>query len=865
MAEVIDTTTGPYVAAPDRYEAMPYRRVGPSGLQLPAISLGLWQNFGDDRRARDPARDPAPRLRPRRHPLRPGQQLRPAVRLGRGELRPHPGLGPAPVPRRADHLDQGRLRHVAGAVRRSAARASTCSPASTRASARMGLDYVDIFYSPPLRPGHAAGGDDGRARHRGPAGQGAVRRHLVVLARRDARGGARSCAAWARRCSSTSRPTRCSTAGSRPSCSTCSARRAIGCIAFSPLAQGLLTDRYLDGVPAGFARRAARARSSAGPADADEPGQRTRARRDRPSAAARRWPRWRSPGRCATRASPPRSSARARSAQLDDNLGGARSTWRSPPTNSPRSTGTPSRAASTSGRTPATRRERPRARSCRTGSPRERVGIGSPLHDLLELRDRESGRRQVLHGVRRAARRGLPELRHGERADGQVLRRVRDPACGYDASRCARPAPRRPHPSAPVAERRLVSVLFADLVGFTTLAEGRDAEDTRELLTRYFDLARDVIGRYGGTVEKFIGDAVMAVWGAPTAHEDDAERAVRAALDLVDAVRTPGPGHPGPGRGPHRRGRRHARRHRTRAWSRATWSTPPPASSRSRRPGTVLVGEATSAPRPSAIAFEAAGEQTLKGKAAARAGLARAARRRRGRRPQPRGRARGAVRRPRRRAPAAQGPVPRHHPREAGPARVGHRAGRHRQDATRAGSSSSTSTAWSRPSGGTTAAARPTARGSASGRSARWSAAGAGLLETDDEATTRAQVAATAGRARPRRRGAALDRAGAAGPAGRRDRASASEQLFGAWRTFFERLAATAPVVLVFEDFHFADTGLLDFVDHLLEWRAGCPIYVVTLARPELLERRPDWGAGKRNFTSPVPRAARRSRPCASC
>ena len=90
----------------------------------------------------------------------------------------------------------------------------------------------------------------------------------------------------------------------------------------------------------------------------------------------------------------------------------------------------------------------------------------------------------------------------------------------------------------PVAERRLVSVLFADLVGFTTLAEGRDAEDTRELLTSYFDLSRDVIGRYGGTVEKFIGDAVMAVWGAPTAHEDDAERAVRAALELVDAVRS---------------------------------------------------------------------------------------------------------------------------------------------------------------------------------------------------------------------------------------------------------------------------------------------------------------------------------------
>ena len=71
------------------------------------------------------------------------------------------------------------------------------------------------------------------------------------------------------------------------------------------------------------------------------------------------------------------------------------------------------------------------------------------------------------------------------------------------------------HPR-PVSERRLVSILFADLVGFTTLAEGKDAEDTRELLTAYFDLSRDVIGRYGGTIEKFIGDAVMAVWGAPT-------------------------------------------------------------------------------------------------------------------------------------------------------------------------------------------------------------------------------------------------------------------------------------------------------------------------------------------------------------
>src|SRR5438105_2157390 len=87
-----------------------------------------------------------------------------------------------------------------------------------------------------------------------------------------------------------------------------------------------------------------------------------------------------------------------------------------------------------------------------------------------------------------------------------------------------------------VSQRRLVSVLFADLVGYTTLSERRDPEEVRELLSRYFDRCRTLIERYGGTIEKFIGDAVMAVWGTPVAREDDAERAVRAALALTQAV-----------------------------------------------------------------------------------------------------------------------------------------------------------------------------------------------------------------------------------------------------------------------------------------------------------------------------------------
>ena len=98
-----------------------------------------------------------------------------------------------------------------------------------------------------------------------------------------------------------------------------------------------------------------------------------------------------------------------------------------------------------------------------------------------------------------------------------------------------------PSSSEPVAERRLVTVLFADIVGFTPFAEERDAEEVRDTLSHYFDLCSEIVGRYGGTVEKFIGDAVMAVWGAPVAHEDDAERAVRAALELVAAVTALGP------------------------------------------------------------------------------------------------------------------------------------------------------------------------------------------------------------------------------------------------------------------------------------------------------------------------------------
>jgi len=401
----------------------------------------------------------------------------------------------------------------------------------------------------------------------------------------------------------------------------------------------------------------------------------------------------------------------------------------------------------------------------------------------------------------------------------------------------------------PVAERRLVSVLFADLVGFTSYSEGRDAEEVRELLTRYFELASDVIRRYGGTVEKFIGDAVMAVWGAPVAREDDAERAVRAALDLVDTISSLGPG----------------------IQARAAVLTGEAAvtigalnqgmvagdlvNSASRlqsvaAPGTVLVGEATQRAAGAAIAFEPAGEYTLKGKQAPMAAwrAVRIVAERGGRNRSDIleapfvGRAvelrllkdlyHATAREGRSRLVSVMGPA------GIGKTRLSREFKRYLDGLV--------SQVWWH-------AGRCPAYGEgitfwALGEMVR---SRAGLIEADDEATTREHLAAVIGEharddAEARWLQAALMALLGVGSGPAVD----SDELFAAWRTFFERLAETAPVVMVFEDAHQADAGLLAFIDHLMEWSRTSPITVITLARPELLERRADWGAGIRAFTS---------------
>jgi tetratricopeptide (TPR) repeat protein len=138
----------------------------------------------------------------------------------------------------------------------------------------------------------------------------------------------------------------------------------------------------------------------------------------------------------------------------------------------------------------------------------------------------------------------------------------------------------------------------------------------------------------------------------------------------------------------------------------------------------------------------------------------------------------------------------------------------------------------------------------------------AGLAETDDEATTRARVAEMVATHVPDEAERRWIEPAMLQLLGVGETQEHSDELFAAWRTFFERMSLTGTTVLVFEDLHWADTGLLDFIDHVLEWTRDLPILIVTLARPELLDKRPNWGAGKRHFSSvflePLPEAAMR-------
>jgi class 3 adenylate cyclase/tetratricopeptide (TPR) repeat protein len=401
----------------------------------------------------------------------------------------------------------------------------------------------------------------------------------------------------------------------------------------------------------------------------------------------------------------------------------------------------------------------------------------------------------------------------------------------------------------PAAERRLVSVLFADLVGHTTLSEGRDAEDVRELLSRYFDTARTVIERYGGTVEKFIGDAVMAVWGTPIAQEDDAERAVRAALDLVAAVPQINPalearagvltGEAAVTIGAEGQGMVAGDLVNTASRIQSAGE-----------PGTVLVGETTKRAAEAAIVFEDAGTHTLKGKAeptqlwqavrviALRGGSVRSA----GLEPPFVGRDR-ELRLVKELFHASAEDRRAHLVSVVGIGGIG--KSRLAWEFEKYIDGLAGDVWWH--------SGRCLAYGDGV---AFWALAemirGRARIVEDEEATSaraKLQAAIEEHLTDPQERRFVEPRLahllgleeGAAGD---------QENLFAAARMFFERLAETGPAVLLFEDIHWADSALLDFIEYLIEWSRDVPLFVLTHARPELSDRRPTWGSGKRNFTS---------------
>jgi class 3 adenylate cyclase/tetratricopeptide (TPR) repeat protein len=403
-------------------------------------------------------------------------------------------------------------------------------------------------------------------------------------------------------------------------------------------------------------------------------------------------------------------------------------------------------------------------------------------------------------------------------------------------------------------ERKVVSVLFVDLVGFTSRSDRADPEDVRATLRPYHERVKADIERFGGTVEKFIGDAVMAVFGAPVAHEDDAERAVRAGLRILETIeelRTEG----------------------LQISARAAVTTGEAVVALGARPergegivtgdvvntaarlqsaapvGAVLVDETTMRSSGAAVTFEPLEPVEAKGKAE----------------PISVWRAVGARSRVGQPEAATRSPyVGREHEQRL-----------LLETFLRAERESSVQlvTVVGEPGIGKSRLVtelraaldeRPDLITWRHGRCLPYGEgitfwalgeivkAEAGILESDDQQVAAAKLddVLSALVSDDSERSWFVARLGPLVGAAGEGAAVGREEAFAAWRRFLEAMAARRPCVFVFEDLHWADDALLEFVEHILDWGPPVPVLLLCTARPELFERSPSWGGGMRNATS---------------
>jgi class 3 adenylate cyclase len=404
-------------------------------------------------------------------------------------------------------------------------------------------------------------------------------------------------------------------------------------------------------------------------------------------------------------------------------------------------------------------------------------------------------------------------------------------------------------------ERKVVTVLFADLVGFTSRAERMDVEDLRAVVAPYFELVRQRLEQNGGTVEKFIGDAIVAVFGAPVAREDDPERAVRAALGIRDAVAESN--ERDPELDLHIRVAVNTGEALVfvdaNAAAGETIASGDVVNTAARLQGLaptdgVVVGESTYRATSDVIEYAEPSAAQVKGKAEpveywpALKALSRV----------------GETRRRRDATPL----VGRARERQALIDAFEHARGERSVRAL---------TLVGVPGVGKSRLVRELFRHIDSqpdlvrwreGRSPPYGDRGTfwalgeivkaelGVLESEETEVVSTMLERSVARVVTDgdeamwieghlRTLVGLE----GGPTLFGDRRA---EAFAAWRRFLESLATNRPTVLVLEDLHWADDAAIDFVEHLVGWGAGVPLLVLCTARPELLERRPQWGTESR-------------------